>query len=352
MVTSPTVHPTVDRLAAYSWRLLVIGAAAIAAVAILVRLRVVLFPVVVGTFLSVALVPVADLLTRRGLPRLAATVASFLLFFGVLGGVIALIVPTVADELGDVGPTIVEATNSLERWIVRDVGVGQQQLDEVRAQLGSAARSAATGSGGAIIGGAVVVGEFLAGLLLSLFLAFFMVKDGTRFQEFLLRHLPRERRPLAQRLGNRAWRTLGGYLRGSAALGIVESIIIGAAMTITGATLVPAVMTITFLAAFVPFVGAIVAGVLAVAITLVTSGTGPAAIVAIVAVVVQQLDNDFLAPVVFGKTLELHPVAILLGVSTGAALGGLPGAVLAVPVTALIFNLVSEARRDDDRVPA
>ena len=119
-------------------------------------------------------------------------------------------------------------------------------------------------------------------------------------------------------------------------------------MAITGASLIPAVMTITLFSAFVPFIGAIVSGALAVAVTLVTAGTGPALIVGVVALAVQQLDNDLLAPIVFGKALELHPVAILLGVATGAALGGLPAAVLAVPVTALIANLTSEVRHPRD----
>ena len=346
------MNPTVEKLAAYSWRLLVIAAAVVAAVLLLVRLRLVLFPIVIATFLAVALTPVARFLRDRGLPRLLAAALAFLLFFGALVGIISLIVPTVADEIGDVGPTITEATNSIENWLIEDVGIDPAQLERWRDQATATARRSASGSTGAVVDGAVIVGETFAGLLLSLFLAFFMVKDGERFQAFVLRQLPEDRRPLARRLGARAWRTLGGYLRGSAALGAVEAVIIGVAMAIVGGTLIPAVMTITFLAAFVPFLGAILAGTVAVAVTFVTAGAGPAFVVAIVALAVQQLDNDLLAPIVFGKALELHPVAILLGVATGAALGGLPAAVLAVPVTALIANLTSEARHPRMEVDA
>ena len=344
------VNPTVDKLAAYSWRLLVIAAAGLAAILLIVRLRVVLFPIVIATFLSVALTPVARVLRSRGLPKLPSAALAFLLFFSALIGVFALIVPTVADEIGDVGPTLAEATDSIEAWMVDDLGIEPSQIERWRAQASEAVKASASGSTEVVLDGAVLVGEAFAGLLLSLFLAFFMVKDGERFQAFLLRQLPEDRRPLARRLGARAWRTLAGYLRGSAALGVVESIIIGVAMAIVGGSLIPAVMTITFLAAFIPFIGAIIAGVVAVAVTFVTAGTGPAAVVAIVALVVQQLDNDLLAPIVFGKALELHPVAILLGVATGAALGGLPAAILAVPVTALISNLANEVRhpRDED----
>ncbi|HVF32331.1 MAG TPA: AI-2E family transporter [Acidimicrobiales bacterium] len=340
------VNRTVDKLAQYSWRLLVIAAAGLAAILLLVRLRVVLFPIIIATFLSVALTPVARVLRSRGLPKLPAAALAFLLFFSTLVGVFALIVPTVADEIGDVGPTLTEATDSIEAWLIEDIGIEASQIERWRNQASSAVRSSASGSGSTevVLDGAVLVGEAFAGLLLSLFLAFFMVKDGERFQAFLLRQLPEDRRPLARRLAARGWRTLAGYLRGSAALGVVEGAIIGITMAIVGGSLIPAVMTITFLAAFIPFLGAIIAGVVAVAVTFVTAGAGPAAVVAIVALVVQQLDNDLLAPIVFGKALELHPVAILLGVATGAALGGLPAAILAVPITALISNLASEAR--------
>ena len=348
------VHPTVDRLSAYSWRLLVITAAGIAIIALLVRLRVVLFPIIIATFLAVALTPIAGALKRRGAPPALATAVSFLVFFGVLGGVVALVVPTIADEVDDLGGTISEATDSLERWLIDDIGVTEERLVTVRDQITQSARNTATGSSSAILGGAVLVGEVIAGFVLSLFLAFFMVKDGPKFQAFLLRRVPDDRKDLASRLAARGWRTLGGYLRGSALLGIVESTIIGVTMAIVGGSLIPAVMTVTLLGAFVPFVGAVASGVLATAVTLVTAGSGPALVVAIVALVVQQLDNDFLAPIVFGKTLDLHPVAVLLGVATGAAVGGLPTAVLAVPITALIFNLTNEARKsaEDEPEPA
>ena len=346
--TPGRVHPTVERLAAYSWRVLAIAAAGIAIIALLVRLRVVLFPIIIATFLAVALTPIANVLRKRGAPPALATAAAFLLFFGTLGGVIALVVPTIADEVDDLGGTIAEATDSLERWLINDIGVTEERLETVRDQISQSARGAATGSSSAILGGAVLVGEVIAGFVLSLFLAFFMVKDGPKFQAFLLRRVPPDRKEFARRMGARGWRTLGGYLRGSALLGIVESTIIGITMAIVGGTLIPAVMTVTLLGAFVPFVGAVVSGLLATAVTLVTAGSGPALIVGIVAIVVQQLDNDFLAPIVFGKTLDLHPVSVLLGVATGAAVGGLPAAVLAVPITALIFNLTNEARRSPE----
>lgn len=127
-------------------------------------------------------------------------------------------------------------------------------------------------------------------------------------------------------------------------LGIVEAMIIGAAVWIVGGRLVAAIVVVTLLGAFVPIVGAVVAGIIAVLVTLVTAGTTPAIIVAVVAIVVQQLDNDVLAPVIYGRSLQLHPLVILLGIASGSALFGVVGALLAVPVLSVILNVIDEGR--------
>jgi predicted PurR-regulated permease PerM len=166
----------------------------------------------------------------------------------------------------------------------------------------------------------------------------------------MLGHFPEERRPLVSRLAARAWKTLGGYLRGSAMLGVIEGIIIGTTVWIVGGALAVPVAIITFFAAFVPFAGAVVAGAVAVLVTLVTAGFGEAVIVLIVAVLVQQFDNDLLAPVVFGKSLELHPLVVLGSLVAGSTLFGPFGAVLAVPVSAMVINVIAESRNDDESV--
>jgi predicted PurR-regulated permease PerM len=135
---------------------------------------------------------------------------------------------------------------------------------------------------------------------------------------------------------------LGRYLRGAATLGVVEACAIGVALFVSGGRLVLPVMLLTFMAAFVPIVGAVVAGVTAVLVALVTGGVATAVIVAIVALVVQQLDNDVLAPWIYGRALALHPVVILVSVVAGGALFGIVGTLLAVPVVAVAVNVSKE----------
>jgi predicted PurR-regulated permease PerM len=194
------------------------------------------------------------------------------------------------------------------------------------------------------VSGAVVVAEVLVSIVLGLIITFFMVKDGDRFARWAQRQLPSERRGLGERLGVRAWQTLGSYLKGAALLGLVEGVIIGTAVGIFG-KLGVAVGVFTFLMAFVPIAGAVVAGAVAVLVTLATGGTTAAVVVLVVVVVVQQLDNDLLAPVVYGRSLELHPVTVLLAIAAGGALFGIAGTFLAVPVTAVVLNVLAEYRR-------
>lgn len=347
------VNPAVDRLAAYSWRLIVIGVVGLAILALLERLRVVLFPVAIATFLTVLLAPAARWLRRHGVPHLLSTWAVFLGFIGLLVLVGALIVPAITQEFDELGPTITEAIDDIEEWLVNDspFDISQKQIDDFREQLDDKAGDAISSNAGVAVRSAVLVVEIVAGLLLTLVLTFFFVKDGEQFQRFALRRIPPERHALARRLANRGWAALAGYLRGSAMLGVIEAIVIGIALALVGGGLVVPVMVITFEAAFIPLVGAVVAGAIAVLIALVTAGFAPALIVLVVAIIVQQFDNDLLAPFVFGKTLELHPVIILLAVTAGGTLFGLAGAFLAVPVTAVIINVTTEAQvaRGEDR---
>ncbi|MGH9278122.1 MAG: AI-2E family transporter [Acidimicrobiales bacterium] len=342
----PRLHPTIDWLGAYSWRLIGIGIVGYAVLTLLGMLRTLMLALVVALLLTVVLSAPAHWLRRHGWRPLPATAVVMLGFIAVLVGAGMLIAPAVGDGFAELGPTLEEAGEDLKTWLINDspFDVDEQRLDELQRQATDSARAALRNSGGIILRSAVVAVEILGALLLAFVLTFFFVKDGDRFQAWALRQIPSERHDVTRRLATSTWRTLAGYLRGSAMLGVIEAIIIGSTMALTGARLVVPVMVVTFLAAFVPFVGAIVAGVIAVGVALATAGFGPAIIVACVALAVQQLDNDILAPFVFGRALSMHPAVILIAIAGGAALGGLAGAFLAVPVTAVVFNGIRAVR--------
>jgi predicted PurR-regulated permease PerM len=340
------VHPVIDWLGVTAWRLIGIGIVFVATVWVLARLWVIVVAVAIAVLFSRALHPAAEQLRRLGL-RPALVAATTLLGFALLmGGIIAALVPAVASEFEDLGPTIERSIDDVEDWLVEDspFDVSRRDIREFRDQADDRVGDAFSSSSGQVVSRTMVVFELVTALVLALITSFFILKDGGRFGQWTLTLLPERRRALVSRLANRAWRTLGGYLRGSATLGVVEGAIIGLTVWIVGGHLAVPVAVVTFFAAFIPFAGAIVAGAIAVLVTLVTAGFGPAVAVAVVALLVQQLDNDLLAPIVFGRSLELHPLIVLFSLAGGSALMGPVGAVFAVPISAVVINVIAEAR--------
>jgi predicted PurR-regulated permease PerM len=344
------VHRVVAVGAAYAWRLLAIGLAVAAVVWLTGQLLVVVVPLAVAALLARALSPVSSRLRRRGLKPALAAILTLLGFLVVVAAAVGFVGWAVAGEVDELGPTISAGVDDVTDWLVQDspFDVSRDDVARWREQAGDALSAFVRSSGGSALSGAVLAGEIVVGMLLAVIVTFFLLKDGRHFVERAVGTVPADRRPDARRVLDRAWEAAGGYLRGAALLGVVESVIIGLTSLLVGADLVAAVMLLTFLAAFVPIVGAIVAGIVAVLVALVTAGTVPALIVGAVAIVVQQLDNDLLAPVIYGRAVRLHPLVVLLGIAAGGALFGIVGTVFAVPVLAVTLNAFAEARRHDD----
>jgi predicted PurR-regulated permease PerM len=342
----PAVPAALERAAAWSWRLLVVGAAAVAALTLVGRLRLVLFPLVLTLLVTRVLASPARWLRRRRWPAGLAAAGTVLGFLVLVAAAFAVVGTLVADEASDLGPTLADAVDDMERWLVEDspFDVSRDDVARFRADFGDTVRSSVGSSGGAVVSGAIAVVEGVLGVVLALIITFFALKDGDRFLAWGRRLVPADRRDVVAVMAARAWETVGGYLRGAALLGFVEGVAIGITLTLVGAKLAAPVALLTFITAFVPFVGAIVAGVVAVLVALATGGVDAAVIVAVVAVVLQQFDNDLLAPLVYGRALNLHPVVVLLAITAGGALFGLAGSILAVPVTAVVVNVAAAAR--------
>ncbi|MFS8585662.1 MAG: AI-2E family transporter [Acidimicrobiia bacterium] len=336
----------IARLGAYAWRLIAIGIVGWALLELVTALWVLLLAIAVSVLLSRALDPVARLLRRWRWPNALVALTTLLGFFLVLGGIVAALVPAIVDEFDDLGPTLEEAVDDLEDWLVEDspFDISRRDIEDFRESARDWASDNARAQTGTVVSGTVLAVEVFTGIVLALIGTFFILKDGERFCRWVLGFVPEDHRPLAVRLAARAWQTLGGYLRGSATLGVIEGVIIGLTVQLVGGGLALPIAIITFFAAFLPFAGAVLAGAVAVLVTLVTAGFGEALVVLVVCVVVQQFDNDLLAPIVFGRNLELHALVVLAAIVSGSTLFGAFGAVLAVPVTAVVLNVIAELR--------
>jgi putative heme transporter len=186
--------------------------------------------------------------------------------------------------------------------------------------------------------------ELLVGTLLALFLLFFFLKDGDRIWAWLVGLFPRRARADVDAIGHRNWAVLGGYLRGVAIVALVDAVLIGAALAALGIPFVLPLALLTFLGGFFPIIGANLAGFAAVMVALVSDGLLAALIVAAVVLVVQQLEGHLLQPLIVGRSVKLHPIAILLALTAGGVLWGIPGAFCAVPLTAVAASTFSYLR--------
>ena len=340
----PHVNPALVRTAAYGWRILVLAAVVVGALLLLGRLLVVVVPIFVALLAVRVLEPPAAALRRRGWGPGLAALAVFGAAIAAVAGVVALLVPPMVSEFSDLKPTLDNAVDDVETWFVEDspFDLTREEVTDYRERIVDRGREFVESSG--LQGRASLLLEIPAGALLAFFLTFFALKDGAGAVERALSRLPEPRQQRWRAIAESAWTTLGGYLKGAALLGLVEAVVIGLTLWLVGGDLVLPVMVLTFAAAFVPIIGAITAGVVAVLVALVASGPTGALIVGGVALLVQQLDNDLLAPVIYGRNVEIHPVVILVSIVAGGALFGVVGTLFAVPVVAVGLNAWSTDR--------
>lgn len=341
MSRAPQALQTVSDVA---WRALVL----VAAVALLfwgaAQILVVVIPVIVALLLATVLVPLTAWLERRRVPDALAAVLSLLLFVGLVGGFLSVLVPQVAAQAGDLRGSLDEGIQQVTATATGRFGISQQQIDAGIASALDQLQGQAAAIGGGLLTGAAVAAEFITGLLLLLVLLFFVMKDRAQLCDWFVARTPAQHRDTVRSLGARAWETLGGFVRGQATIAAVDAVGIGIGLLVIGVPLALPLTVLVFLGAFVPIVGAFASGGVAVLVALVTNGPVDAVLVLGVVVAVQQLEGNLLEPVVLGRAVPLHPIVVLLAVAAGTVLGGILGAFLAVPLAALVSALGNEWR--------
>jgi predicted PurR-regulated permease PerM len=267
----------------------------------------------------------------------------------VLAGVVTAIAPSLGGQLGDLRTQaedgVRQATDQLakppfnlsERELRARVNQG---LKRVRENSGSLARGLGSG--------AVLLGEVLTGLIVTVLLCFFMLKDGAQMWAWVLRLVRKRSRDHADEVGKRVYTALAGYVRGIAMVGFVDAVLIAIALVIIGVPLVLPLAVITFFAAFVPLIGAFVAGLLAVLVALVSGGAVDALLVLGAIILVQQVEGHLLYPLLMSRAVHLHPAVIVVALAAGGILAGIIGVFLAVPVAGVVSVVLQYAQ---DRPP-
>lgn len=305
------------------------------------RLWVVLLPVLLAIVVATVLWPPTRLLVKAGLPPAAAAGLTLVGFIGILAGGIALIVPSVVDQVPELSDKATTGINTVRDWLQGPpLNVRDEQLDSavdaVVSRMQSSAEQIATG----VFTGVSTATSVLVTIFLVLVLSFFFVKDGPRFIPWMHKFTGgRSGRHLEEVLV-RVWDVLGGFIRTQALVSFIDAFFIGIGLVILGVPLWGVLTALTFLGGFIPMVGAFVAGALAVLVALVGNGFTTALIVLIIIIAVQQLEGNVLQPVLQSRTMKLHAVVVLLAVTGGGTLYGITGAFLAVPVVAVVAVVV------------
>ena len=330
---------------AASWRFVAIVAAVGLVLYALVVLRVVVLPIIVALLVSTLLLPVVQWLKRRGAPPAVAAAGAMVGAFLVIAAIATAVAPSISDQFGELRPQAEQGLRDASDVLADPpFNVSEQELDEtvdkgiarLRENSGPLARG--------LQSGAVLLGELVTGLIIAVLLTFFLLKDGERMWGYVLTLIGRRGRKDAHEIGTRVYAALAGYVRGIALVGLVDAILIGLALVIIGVPLVIPIMVITFFAAFVPLIGAFVAGLVAVLIALVAGGVVDALLVLGAIILVQQVEGHVLYPLLMSRTVHLHPAVIVVALAIGGILAGIVGVFLAVPVAGIVSVVLEYAR--------
>jgi predicted PurR-regulated permease PerM len=332
--------------AAWSWRLLLLAAILYLLTRVIGVLYIVVVPCTAALLLTALLQPLTARLRRAGLPSLAATWCTLLIAALVLGGLVMLVTNRVSADYPTLVTQVKHTTTQVESWLsgppfhVKSSNV-QRALNDIPGYL-SKHKSLVEGT---VVTGGKIAAEFFGGLVLMLFVMFFLIKDGDRIWAWLVGALRDETAERVNRAGRAAWQVVVYYMRGTVAVAAIHAVVIGLTLTILGVPLAFPLAVLVFLAAFVPLVGLLVAGALAILVTLAAKGWVAALILLVVLIVEDQLEAHLLQPQVVGRVIRLHPLAVILSLAIGSVLAGIAGAVVAVPIVAVITRAVPELRR-------
>ncbi|MEU9750083.1 AI-2E family transporter [Streptomyces niveus] len=319
------------------------------------RMWSVVWPLIVGLLLTTLTWPLARFLRRHGWPPALAASVVMVLFLAAAVGVAALIAVPVASQSGELATGVADGIDKVREWAAGPpLNIDDDEitgaLDSGMARLQDSVGSMVT----TVVTGVSTVVNGVVTAVLALFLMFFFLKDGPKFLPWLARQLPGRLATDIPVVAARSWDTLGAFVRSQAFVGLLDAVFIGLGLWIVDVPLVLPLAVLTFVSAFVPVVGALFAGLVAVLIALVSNGPTDALIVLAVIIVVQQLEGNVFQPMIQSRGLGLHAAVVLLAVTLGASLAGIVGSLLAVPIAALIavvWNYVREQLTDPEPEP-
>ncbi|WP_030441138.1 AI-2E family transporter [Actinoplanes subtropicus] len=338
--------------AAWSWRLIVVGVVGWALLHFVGIVSFVVIPLAIALLLSALLAPAVGWLLRLKLNRSLATFLVLIFGLAVIAGTLTLVISQFIDGAAELTQKASDGVRQIQQWLktgplhLSDAQVTQainNAQDWVNAHT-----SQLTSTG---IATAATLFEVVTGMLLVLFSTFFFLRDGRKIWRFIVRLLPVNARWSVADAGDASWATLGSYVRATVLVAFIDAVGIGTALVILKIPFPFPLAALVFLGAFIPIVGASVSGAVAVLVALVDQGWVIALIVLGAVILVQQVEGHVLQPLIMGRAVAIHPLVVIIGIACGATLAGIIGALVAVPLIAVLNTGVRRLSRSRPEVP-
>jgi predicted PurR-regulated permease PerM len=327
------------------WRLLLVGAGLYVLLQIVGTLRIVALAFVAALLISALLQPTVSWLRRHGVPRGLATALTFLGGLASIALVAWFVFWQVSTHLNQLTDQVQQGIGQIRHWLeTGPMHLTDTQINQFANQLTKVVGTNSDQIASFGFDTVSVVVEIVTGVFLAAFCTYFLLYDGERIWGWCLRLLPVRSRVSAAGAGPRAWATLTAYVRGTVVVAFIDSLSIGIGIYLLGVPLAMPIAVIIFLGAFIPLIGALVTGTIAVLIGLVTHGPVTALLVLAVLLGVQQIEGHLLQPLILGRAVRVHPLAVILAVASGSIIGGIGGAVVAVPLVAVTNTVVGYLR--------
>jgi predicted PurR-regulated permease PerM len=341
-----TAVPWGVRVAAeVGWRFLVLAATLYVLMRVISEVALVVLAFVAALLITALLQPIVARLRRAGVPRGLATVITFIGGFVVMGLVGWFVVWQVIENTDQLSDQLQQGVGQLKHWLLHSpFHVTKQQIDQISKNLQHAIGTNAEQITSAGLQGVTLVLEFFTAAFLAMFSTLMLLYDGRNVWNWVLKLFPREAREGVAGAGPRAWRTLTLYVRGTVVVAFIDALFIGIGIYLLGVPMAVPLAVLIFLGAFIPLVGAVASGAVAMIVALVTQGPFTMLLVLAVVLAVQQIEGHVLQPLILGRAVRVHPLAVVLSVAAGSLIAGIGGAVVAVPLVAVTNTTVGYLR--------
>ncbi|MFD5782986.1 AI-2E family transporter [Streptomyces sp. NPDC126933] len=328
-----------------AWRLLVLAGMLYVLMRVISAVQLVVLAFVAALLITALLQPTVARLKGRGVPRALATALTAIAGFVLMGLVGWFVVWQVMENIDDLSNRVRDGIDELKRWLLNSpFHVTEDQINDIAKSLSDAVGTNTEEITSAGLQGVTVMVELLTGMFLAMFSTLFLLYDGRKIWHWTLKLVPAQAREGVAGAGPRAWRTLTAYVRGTVLVALIDAIFIGLGLYFLDVPLAVPLAVFIFLGAFIPLVGAVISGALAVVVALVTQDVFTALIVLLVVLAVQQIEGHVLQPFILGRAVRVHPLAVVLSVAAGGLVAGIGGAVVAVPLVAVTNTVVGYLR--------